>query len=747
MKYVSPADFAFITNKYHDTTKPFDPHKRRAYHGYEYDPCTGLSDEEIRAGLLALSGELDALAHPVAKARAIEYVLKNTRIDVNAHDYFVGIYSWDRLAKEVTFDKWKREVFSDILPEIDDTMKRLNKSGAVTIWPDFDHVVPDWDSLMTLGFSGIRERARVYRAICASEKRLTEEAAAFFDGIEIEYTAILEFVDRLYRYALTKKHEKAAAQAECLLHLRDGAPTDFYEALQFIFLYFMISESVDFYQVRSLGNGLDQTLYPFYQKDLIGGRYTKEEMRVFLAYFLLQWSAIGNYWGQPFYMGGTAADGGTLINALSYDILEVYRSLGIYNPKIQIKYNQNIPLDFLHRVLDMIRSGQSSFVFCCEKGMWQAMMGYGADAEEARTMDIRGCYETGVRAGEVCTATGYVNALKAVVLALHDGIDPSTGMRMGGSVGDAADFADFQQFYTAFLRQFEHLIEESIRCSNAYDPYLGEINPSSLYSATIKASLEGARDGYGGGVKYNNSSIHNCGLATTVDALMAVYELVYEKKEVSLAALRDILDNNWEGHELLRRKALRSERKYGRGNPLADHYAMEVSKFFCDKVNGRKNARGGVYKATPHSALQFVVQGQRTEATPDGRRSGDEISKNASPTPGMDRNGVTALIQSALKLHPSSYHESFCLDLMLHTSATAGEQGLNVMKSLLDVYESNGGMSLQFNVFNADALRDAQANPEKYQNLQVRVCGWNVLWSNLCRAEQDAYILRAENIQ
>ena len=446
-------------------------------------------------------------------------------------------------------------------------------------------------------------------------------------------------------------------------------------------------------------------------------------------------------------MGGTAADGSTLINALSYDILEVYRSLGIYNPKIQIKYNQNIPLDFLHRVLDMIRSGQSSFVFCCEKGMWQAMMRYGADAEEARTMDIRGCYETGVRAGEVCTATGYVNALKAVVLALHDGIDPSTGMRMGVSVGDAADFTDFQHFYSAFLRQFEHLIEESIRCSNAYDPYLGEINPSSLYSATIKASLEGAHDGYGGGVKYNNSSIHNCGLATTVDALMAVYELVYEKKEVSLAALRDILDNNWEGHELLRRKALRSERKYGRGNPLADHYAMEVSKFFCDKVSGRKNARGGVYKATPHSALQFVVQGQRTEATPDGRRSGDEISKNASPTPGMDRNGVTALIQSALKLHPSSYHESFCLDLMLHTSATAGEQGLNVMKSLLDVYEKSGGMSLQINVFNADALRDAQANPEKYQNLQVRVCGWNVLWSNLSRAEQDAYILRAENIQ
>ena len=44
------------------------------------------------------------------------------------------------------------------------------------------------------------------------------------------------------------------------------------------------------------------------------------------------------------------------------------------------------------------------------------------------------------------------------------------------------------------------------------------------------------------------------------------------------------------------------------------------------------------------------------------------------------------------------------------------------------------------------AIRNKKA-PEKYKNLQIRVCGWNVLWNNLSRSEQDAYILRAENIQ
>ncbi len=747
MEYIKAEDYEYIVNKYHDATKPFDPYQRMAYHGYEYDPGTGRSDEEIKQGLVELEKEYATSPHPVAKAKAIEYVLKNTRIDVNEHDYFIGLYTWDRVIEPTTLDKWKNEVFTRILPEIDQSMNDLNESGAVSIWPDFDHVVPDWDSLMTLGFSGIRQRARDYRAMHERTRVLTPREEAFFDGIEIEYTAILAFVDRLYRYAQTKTNDKSARQAACLLHLRDGAPTDIYEAMQFIFLYFMISESVDCYQVRSLGNGLDATLYPFYQKDLQSGKYTRNEIRELLAYFLMQWASIGNYWGQPFYMGGTAADGTCLVNDLSHDILDVYRALGIYNPKIQIKYNHNIPLDFLNKVLDMIRVGQSSLVFCCEPGMWQAVMSYGASAEEARTMDIRGCYETGVRANEVCTATGYVNPLKAVVLALHDGIDPRTGKQVGVPVGAVSSFEEFEDFYTAFLKQYEHLIEETIRCANAYDPYMEYINPSSMYSATIKTDLERAYDGYGGGVKFNNSALLNCGLGTAVDAVMAVFELVYEKKEVTLAELKEILNRNWEGHETLRRKALHSSRKYGKNDTLTDMYATAISKFFCDRVNGRSNGRGGVYKAVLHSAMQFVWQGEKTEATPDGRKAGDEISKNASPTPGMDRNGATALIRSALKLHPSSYPESFCLDLMLHPSATEGEEGLAIMKSLLDVYTNNGGMSLQMNVFRAETLKDAQKHPEKYKNLQVRVCGWNVLWNNLSRAEQDAYIFRAENIR
>ena len=739
-------DREWIENKYHFTDQPFNPYKRMAYHGHACDPTTGMSDEEIRLGLRELAARTEALPHPIAKAQAIAYVLEHTRIGIDEHDYFFSLWSWNRLPAETTLSKWKQKIFETKLPETDALMKDLNASGAVSIWPDFDHVVPDWDSLVSLGFSGVRERARQYRRMHEAKGKLSERQAAFFDGIELEYTAILAFIDRLARHAAAQTHEKAPKIARCLSHLHQGPPTDIYEAMMLIFLYFMISESVDYYQVRSLGNGLDHTLYPFYVHDLQNGTYTHDEIRELLGYFLLQWSAIGNYWGQPFYLGGSNADGTCRINALSHDIIDVFRELGLYNPKIQIKYNTNTPPDFLGKVLDMIRAGNSSFVFCCEPGMMAAVMSYGATWDEALTMDIRGCYETGVRANEVSASNGYINPLKAVVLALHDGYDSITGKQIGISTGKAEHFTCFEDFYQAFRTQYAHLIEQVIACTNAYEQYFEEINPSSMYSATIVTSLEHAFDGYAGGVKYNNSATLNCGLATAVDALMAVRELVYEKQLVTLAELRDILDRNWEGAERLRAMALRSKHKYGNGDPITDAYAAAVSRFFTDRVNGRKNARGGVYKAVLHSAMQFVWQGQKTEATPDGRRLGDEISKNASPTVGMDRNGVTALIRSVTAIPPASYPESFCLDVLLHPSATEGDEGLTAMRALLDTYLNRGGMAMQFNVLRPEMLRDAQEHPERYRNLQVRVCGWNVLWNNLSRKEQDAYILRAEHV-
>lgn len=740
-------DRYYIERKYHNPEEEFNPFARMSYHGEGYIEESGLDDNEILKGLEKIHQSSQALPHPIAKAKAIEYVLKNERIYINEHDYFVGLYSLNRLASSYTSALWEKASIEQRESSLVKVAENFNNSGAVMIWTDYDHVVPDWESLITLGFNGIRERARAYKNQHIANKTLNEEKSAFFEAIEIQYTAIINLIDRMYKSALNQSFKKAPIIAECLKNLRDGRPTTFYEGLQLIYIYFLISESVDSYQVRSLGNGLDNTLYRLYKSDIESGRYTENDIREYLSYFLMQWSAIGNYWGQPFYMGGTDKNGKTKYNELSYLILDVYDRLEIYNPKIQLKINGNTPDKLLNKAFDMVRRKNASIVFCCEPAMIRAIMGYGATFDEALNYDIRGCYETGVRANEVSSSSGYVNAAKAVELVFTNGYDTVTETQIGIRTGCISEFNCFEDFYYAFLRQWKYLIKKSMEITNDAERFLSYVNPSTMYSATIEESLKNGKDGYGGGVKFNNNAMLNCGFASAVDSILAVKEFVYDKEEITLKALSNALKNNWENEEKLRLKIKKSRHKYGNGDFIADTYAKAMADFFAQCVNNTPNGRGGVYKAVLHSARAFIEQGTKTGALPCGRFKGEELSKNASPAVGSDKNGITALISSAIALSPHQYHESFCLDVMLHPSSVQGEDGLTALKGILSVYLKNGGQSIQFNIFNSEQLREAQLEPEKYKNFQVRVCGWNTLWSNMSKAEQDAYILKAENVK
>lgn len=564
-------------------------------------------------------------------------------------------------------------------------------------------------------------------------------------AMEIEYCAVLRLLERLEKRA---REQGVGEVADCLGSIKTGAPKTTYEALQCMYIFFMMCESVDNLQTRSVGNGIDQSLWRFYDGDIKSGRYTRNELLSYLSYFFMQFSAIGSYWGQPMYIGGTDLTGASMINDLSYAILDIYEEFRLYNPKVQVKVNYNTPKDFIYRVYDLIRSGVSSFVICCEPGFVKAIMSYGATYEEACNFEVSGCYESRVKYRETSAIVGWINPVKALMYAINNGIDETTGKPVGVRTGDAESFSCFEDFYGAFRAQLKYLIGTTIRISNElYDEVLGEINPSLMYSGTNLDSLTKGVDGYAYANKYNNSAIEHCGLGSCVDCLMAVKEFVYDKRLITMSALKDALKNNWAGYEKIRYAILKSPHKFGNGDPLSDRYAHAVCTLFATEVSGKPNKRGGVFVAELHSARQFILQGKLTGATPDGRLAGEELSKNASAVPGMDINGVTALIKTATNLVPYLHSEGCCLDVMLHPSTVSGDKGLSVMDSLVTAYMNGGGMSIHFNVFDEQTLRDAQEHPERHKNLQVRVCGWNTLWNNMTKEEQEAYILRCHNIK
>ncbi len=736
-------DRKIIEEKYHKNDGTYNSLARWSSVGYDYDPETGLDDEAMAKGLDELDARLEKenTPRPVHKARLFEYVLDNTRIEVAPHDYFVGIYSWRRSLAPIR-DKWAKAVYDAHPVESAVLFEECEKSGACYGWLDFDHTVPDWESIFELGFDGILKRAeKAY----ANIENPTEKQTALFEGIKIEYKAILRLLDRFYNYALTKNFEKAPKIAACIKNLREGAPTDIYDALQLIYLYFMLSENVDNYQVRSLGYGIDTSLYPYYKADIESGRYTKEEIGELIGYFMMQFQAIDNYWGQPVYLAGTNLDGTTKVNELSYLVLDVYDKLGLYNPKIQIKVSKSTPNEFIFKILEMVRHGVSSFVFINEDMVIKCLMAKGATYTEAVDNVISGCYEYKVKAKGIGISCSYFNPLKAVSLVIDNGVDTLTGIKVGIETGSLDTLDTFEKFYAAYLKQYGHVIDKFLSAMYVLEKDVQEINPSIMFSATIPDCVETMTDAMDGGISNTHASLL-CGVGTAVDALMAVYELVYDKKICTLAELKSALDANWVGYEKLRERALNLTHKYGNGDKMADSYAVAITRFQHDRMVSRKNGHGGGYALEMHSARMFVIQGERTKATPDGRKSGTEISKNASPSPGADRNGITALIKSATSIDTTLCNIGFCLDTMFHPSAVQGEDGLVALKAVLDTYMARGGQSIQFNIFDPEMLRDAQKNPEKYKNLQVRVCGWNILWNNMDKKEQDAYILRAEHI-
>ena len=747
-------DRNYLENKYHRVDdETFNPFRRFHYHGYEFDSATGMTDEEIHTGLAELMEALKDEKGPIKKAMAVKYVLENTRIDVNESDYFIGIYSLGRLIERHLIQP-NLDSIVDKAQEEADTEGNGNArktglfwdSGTVSMALDFDHTVPEWDSIAELGFSGILKRADDYYEKLKNSGTITEKQETFYKAVRIEYEAVISLVDRLYQYSLTKNFEKAPLISQSLKNLRDGAPQNTYDMLQLMLIYFLISECIDFYQVRSLGYGIDMTLYSFYKRDLEDGVFTEEEIREFIGYFLMQFSAIGNYWCQPMCLAGTNIDGSTKVNELTYLILDVYKELGIYNPKIQIKMSKSTPRELVYKVLEMMRSGQTCFVFVNEDIVTKALMKKGVSYEKAVDAIIGGCYEYKTKADSIGISSATFNALKPVCYVFNNGFDTITKQQIGLETGDVTKFQTFDEFYGAYITQYRYIVQNAIDGLKYFEKYVQEVNPSLLFSATIPKCMETMTDALDGGIA-NSSSTEVNGLASAVDALMAVYELVFETKKTTLAELKKALDDNWEGYENLRLMALNCKHKYGRGDKMSDFYFNAIHQLHSGLVSGMRNPHGGEYGYDLHSARHFIDQGKLTEATPDGRYLGNETSKNASPTMGADTNGVTALISSATTIDFSLADVGASLDVMLHPSAVQGDDGLDALYGVIKTYIAKGGASIQFNIFDAQMLRDAQQSPEKYKNLQVRVCGWNVLWNNMSKVEQDSYIKRAENIQ
>lgn len=342
-----------------------------------------------------------------------------------------------------------------------------------------------------------------------------------------------------------------------------------------------------------------------------------------------------------------------------------------------------------------------------------------------------------------CTCAGRINLAKAVEVTLTGGYDILTESLIDETASN--DFSSFEELFEAYLRRLDSFADAVFDLLDSREKCFPDIHSSPLYSSTMDNCVERGGDIYQDfcGV-YNNTSINALGLATATDSLLAVKKLVFDEKKLTLSEFIEILKKNWEGEELLRQRIKRTFPTYGVNDAFADGLARAMLHRLGDKINGRPNVKGGVYRFGAFTVDWRFPFGEKCGASPDGRLAGETISKNICATLGGDREGATAHIFSGAKLGGKVTPNGSVLDIVLHSSAVSGENGLAAMSDSLKTFVEMGGTAIQYNVLNAETLKEAQRDPEAYPNLQVRVCGWNALFSTLTEIEQNEFIKQAE---
>ena len=337
----------------------------------------------------------------------------------------------------------------------------------------------------------------------------------------------------------------------------------------------------------------------------------------------------------------------------------------------------------------------------------------------------------------------------------------------------------------------KYMISLLVNADNAIDMAHAERCPLPYLSSMVEDCIGRGKTPEQGGAVYNFTGPQGFGIANIADSLYAIKTLVYEQKKFSLSELKEALAHNFgkdssaetvkavteqvaaalaaKGQTVTEaevgqiyesvsrtlntadsaryneiRESILAVDKFGNDVPEVDELAREAAYTYTKPLETYKNPRGGIFQAGLYPVSANVPLGAQTGATPDGRYAHTPVADGVSPSAGMDTHGPTASANSVAKLDHGIASNGTLFNMKFHPSALAGKSGLESFVALIRGYFDQKGMHMQFNVVSRETLRDAQAHPEKYKSLVVRVAGYSALFTTLSKSLQDDIINRTE---
>jgi len=338
-----------------------------------------------------------------------------------------------------------------------------------------------------------------------------------------------------------------------------------------------------------------------------------------------------------------------------------------------------------------------------------------------------------------------MNFGSALEYALNQGRSLMTGEKMGLDEKPAGTFASYEEVEDAFYRQFDNLCRHAIILTVEAQRLHVEMVPRPFLSSCIEHCLDTGTDLSRGGAKYNiGPVITGIGLAVVANSLAAVKQLVFEDKVCDMDTLTRALRADWVGYEDLQARA-KAAPKYGNDDDSVDVIAQKLANHFYHEIHGYKDLFGSPFLTAFMGISNYIPMGRVLGATPDGRKGGEPSSEGVSPFVGTDTSTPLAAMRSTAKLNQEVHSGGTLLNLRLNPELVATKRGQANLGAMIQTLFSLGAFHVQFNCISSDTLRDAQAHPENYKDLLVRVAGYSTQFVNLSRSMQDAIIARTEH--
>ena len=712
------------------------------------------------------------------------------------------------------FKYWKGKTTSELATAYmtDDTLLAM-KHNIFTpgnyFYNGIGHFTVKYEEVLAIGFEGIKAKAQTALDAIDCTDPDYQKRSTFLEAVKISCDAAMLYAKRYALLALEEAKECSdpVRQRELLQIAENCARVpakpaqSFYEACQ---SFWFVQELL---QTESSGHSIspgrfDQYMYPYFKADLEAGKLTREQAQEYMDCIWVKLNDLnkcrdaasaegfaGYSLFQNLIAGGQNEEGMDVTNDLSFMCIEAAMHVPLPQPSLSVRVWNKTPHSFLIKAAKLTRTGIGLPAYYNDEVIIPSLMSRGVSLQDARTYNIIGCVEPQAHGKtDGWHDAAFFNMCRPLELVFSNGMDG--GEQVGPRTGEISDFATFNDFFNAYKEQMNYFIKLLVNADNSIDVAHAERCPLPFQSCMIDDCIGKGKSLQEGGAIYNFTGPQGFGIANVADSMLAIKQLVYDEKKLTLADFKDALDNNF-GHgfsiqkctevtenimrELLEKgqsvsvedasricqavyqssidhadrarydeilKMIADVPKYGNDNEEADLLARDVAYTYTKPLENYRNPRGGIYQAGLYPVSANVPLGAQTGATPDGRLANTPVADGVGPMQGRDVQGPTATANSVSMLDHMIASNGTLFNQKFHPSALTGQEGLEKFVALLRTFFENKGMHMQFNVVSVETLLDAQKHPEKYRSLVVRVAGYSAHFTTLSKSLQDDIIKR-----